>query len=472
MSIELGLKEIESQAVGFIKQTYPSSSNLYGDKLLYTYAEKNLQSTPYGNLFKSFNFPITVAEKVDYTTRYGSTALKWLDVDKIIVVEIPKGEYGELIDGKTFQLTLPVTLGGVETATTVYGTYFGYDGINAASFLGNQLNTRRSEINQSYFGFEPTQDNGFNTNVTFLYSNDIATPKDKGNVITVLTATTVTITGDISSKFIFTSVTLNSNEVVKVSFDLTNQNLTNDVIVDVQGFQLTNKSFKQINQPGIVSVNVTAYLSNTNGQNPPIPKEITITIEKQQSANSLSWDVWSANNKFPRIEGDEGQKIYASYDSVKSNGVVYPGYDQPVGILYQDKGFAVITDSTLVQNFRYTAGTSTGYNGIPSGTSYNLDKNFAKIFFPTIGISNSQFVSITTEFEQNIVCLAGPGEFVQTTNSTYENAYEQDATEKPVFITSIGLYNAAGELIGIGKLSEPVKKLPNTVVPFNIRLVV
>ncbi len=466
MAIELGLKAIEASA-GFRKQPYTNSSNLYGDKLLYTYAEKSLKSTPYGNLFKSFNFPITVAEKNDYTTRYGNTALKWLDVDKIIVIEIPKGEYGELIDGKTFQLTLPVILNGVETATTVYGTYFGYDGTNAISFLGNELNKRKTERNPSYFGFEPTQDNEFNTNVTFLYCNDIAPPKDKGDQITVLTATTVTITGDISSKFIFTSVTLNSNETVKVNYTLTNTTLVDDVVIDVQSFQLAsanNKNvFKTITQAGIVSVNVTAYLINQSGQNPPQPKEITITIEKQQSVNNLSWNVWSANNKFPKTEGDEGQKIYAAYDSVKSNGVVIPGFDKPVGILYQDKGFAVITDSTLVTNFRYTAGTSTGFNSIPSGSPYNGDNNFAKIFFSTPGISNSQFESLTTEFEQNIVCLANAGEFVSTTNSTFEGAYEDDANEKPVFITSIGLYNAAGELIGIGKLSEPVKKLPTTV---------
>ena len=475
MAIELGLKAIEASA-GFQKQVYQNSSNLIGEKLLYTYANKLTTSTPYGNLFKSFNFPITVAEKNDYTARYGNTALKWLDVDEIVVIEIPKGEYGELIDGKTFQLTLPVTLNGVETATTVYGTYFGYQGTNAVNFLGNELNKRRTEINQSYFGFEPTADNEFNTNVTFLYSNDIAKPKDKGDQITVLTATTVTITGDISSKFIFTSVTLSSNETVKVNYTLTNTSLVDDVVIDVQNFQLAsanNKNvFKTISQAGIVSVNVTAYLLNQSGQNPPQPKEITITIEKQQSVNNLSWNAWSSNNKFPRVEGDEGQKIYASYDSVKSNGVVIPGFDQPVGILYQDKGFAVITDSTLITNFRYTAGTSTGYNTIPSGSPYNGDKNFAKIYFSNPLISNSQFESITTEFVQNIICIANAGEFVSTTNSTFEGAYADDATEKPVFITSIGLYNAAGELIGIGKLSEPIKKLPTTIVPFNIRLVV
>ena len=200
-------------------------------------------------------------------------------------------------------------------------------------------------------------------------------------------------------------------------------------------------------------------------------KEITITI-KQQVNDDLSWDVWSPTNKFPTIEGDETKKIYAAYDGVKLNGSFVPSYDKPVGILYQDKGFAIITDPELVGGFRYSSGTSSGFNTIPSGSPYNSGINFAKIYFTGTSISNSQFESITTEFVQNIICIANANEFVSTTNSTYDGAYAENATEKPVFITSIGLYNAAGDLIGIGKLSEPVKKLPNTIVPFNIRLVI
>jgi hypothetical protein len=126
----------------------------------------------------------------------------------------------------------------------------------------------------------------------------------------------------------------------------------------------------------------------------------------------------------------------------------------------------------LVNNFRFTAGTSSGFNGIASGVSYNGDTNFAKIYFTDTNISSSQFESITTEFIQNIICIAGSGEFLATTNSTFQDAYDENTTEKPLFISTIGLYNAQKQLIAIGKLSEPVKKLPNTIIPFNIKLVV
>lgn len=471
MAVSTGLKPIESGATGFQKVIYTSSSNLDENKLLYTYAKKTETSTPYGNLFKSFNFPITNDETQRFLAEYGNTALSWLNASEIVVIEIPKGEYGELIDGKTFQLTLPVTLNSIETATTVYGTYFGYQETGANIFIGGRsLNKQLSERNKNYFGFDPTQENDYNTNVTFLYSNDIAPPKNKGDEITVLTSTTFTLNNNSGNRYSLSSVTFNTGDSVKVEIIPTNSNTTiTDIVVEVGGVQINNvnSSWVTINTAGISSVNPNVYqLGNTI-----TAKEITITI-KQQVNGDLSWDVWSPTNKFPTVEGDETKKIYAAYDGIKLNGYFVPSYDRPVGILYQDKGFVVITDSELVQGFRYSAGTSSGFNSIASGSPYNGNENFAKIYFTGTSISNSQFDSITTEFVQNIICIANANEFVSTTNSTYDGAYAENATEKPVFITSIGLYNAAGDLIGIGKLSEPVKKLPNTIVPFNIRLVI
>ena len=96
-----GLKNIETGG-SFQKTTLTSISNLDNNKLLYTYANLNDTTRPYGNLFKSFNFPITQNEIGNFNSFYDNqtqpTALGNLNVNEIIVVEIPKGEYGELID--------------------------------------------------------------------------------------------------------------------------------------------------------------------------------------------------------------------------------------------------------------------------------------------------------------------------------------------------------------------------------------
>jgi hypothetical protein len=468
MAIVNGLKPIESQAASFQKTIYNSTSNLSGNKLLYTYAERNKTTTPYGNLFRSFNFPITSDEITTFNGNYIDTALEYLNVDKIIVVEIPKGEYGELIDGKTFQLTLPVTLNNIETATTVYGTYFGYNGLGGTSFIRN-LDKQLSEKNSNYFGFTPSAENDYNTNVTFLYSNDVINgrPKNKGDMVTILTATTFTINNPANNKYTFTTVTFSTNDLIKI--EITPINNISDIkfIIDGYEYPINSNDFVNITQPGITSVNPQLYQIG----NPVLSKDITVTI-KQIINYDLSWDAWSPTNKFPTVEADESKKIYAAYDGVILNNTFLKYYDKPVGILYNDKGFAVITDPTLVSGFTYSAGTSSGFNTIPSGSPYNSGIDFAKIYFTSSTLSNSQFDSITTEFVQNIICIAGANEFVSTTNTSYQDAYDINSTDKPTFITSIGLYNEAQELIGIAKLSEPIKKLPSNIVPFNIRLII
>jgi len=476
MSLASGLKEIESSAVGFEKTVYNSSSSLSGNKLLYTYANRTEVTTPYGNLFRSFNFPITNSEIQTYNQTYANTALGHIsNIDEIIVIEIPKGEYGELIDGKTFKLTFPVTLNSVATSTTVYGSYFGFLGLGATTFLGKNLNKQLSERNNNYFGFNATSQNDNNTNVTFLYSNDIQKPKNKGDVITVLTSTTISVTGNAANKYTITGVSFSTNDLVKITVSSPTGGDISNIRVEVNGVDLTlnsptspNPNLIAISTPGINDVSPKIYQA---GAGAIVSKNVIIEIQ-QHISYDLQWDVWSSSNQFPSVEGDESKKIYASYDGVKINNVFSPLYDKPVGILFQDKGFAVITDQTLVQGFRYTIGTSSGFNGIASGLTYSGDKNFAKIYFTSSTLSNAQFDSITTEFVQNIMCVAGLGEFVTTTNSSYVDAYDANATQKPTFITSIGLYNANQDLIGIAKLSEPVKKLPSNLIPFNIRLVV
>jgi len=478
MAVTLGLKEIASSGTGFQKEVYSSTSSLSGNKLLYTYAKKDETSTPYGNLFRSFNFPLTNDEITIYNSTYQNTALENLNKDEIIVIEIPKGEYGELIDGKTFKLTLPVTLNSVATSTTVYGTYFGYISPGNNNFIGPLLNRQLSERNDNYFGFTPTADNGFNTNVTFLYSNDIQKPNDRGDIVTVLTSTTISVTANsaTANKQTISNVLFDTGDEVSITLTPTVAGVDiSNIRVEIDGTTLqtnTNNTLIQISKPGINNLSPKIY-QDTNSQN---PTPINVNIEIKQRVNgTLLWDVWSPTNKFPSVAADESKKMFAIYDTISIiGGVNSASPDKPVGILFQDKGFAVITDPTLVAGFRYSAGTSSGFNTIASGSSYSGGKNFAKIYFTSSTLSNAQFDSITTEFVQNIICVASANEFASTTNTTYAEAYTGDeaASQKPTFITSIGLYNAAQELIGIAKLSEPVKKLPNTIVPFNIRLIV
>jgi hypothetical protein len=365
-------------------------------------------------------------------------------------------------------------LGGVVSSTTVYGSYFGYNGRSGQTITFNTgLNGDLCE-KQSYvsdLGAAPSP----NSNITFLYSNEIKRPIGSKNIVVALEQTTITLprTSTALNPYLF-SVSASTNDIIFFEISQSNNNTESTVVSQIEvkvGSEIVKQNdITTVTTLGITNNPIRIYHTSTN----PAAKSLIIKISKVNIGN-LSWNQYTSSNRFPTNENDESSgKRYAFFDGYNltfgTKTQFINSYDQPVGILYNDKGLAVITDSTLVSGFRYSAGTSSGYNGIASGSPYNGDTNFAKIFFTSSTLCESNYKSVTTEIVQSVMCIAMPNEFFYTTNSTYPNSYEQSITNKPVFITSVGLYNAAGDLIGVGKLSEPIKKESGSIIPFNVKL--
>jgi hypothetical protein len=371
------LKPIENtnSEEGFVKTTIKLGVNtLNASDLKFTLAERiDYTERPYGNLFSSLNLPIIPNDIVKYTATtsvgiFTNTAFSGFNQDKIIIVEIPKSEYGELIDGKSIYLKLPITSGGTDITIDCYSTFF-YNG-------GLAFDTRLSDpIIQSgeYGSIRPNSVNGYISNVSYIFSDSISTPK---------------------------------------------------------------------------------------------------------RASGLTWNgVWSNTNKFNvTTNGTTGQngKELATYRSTQRFGSSVTGKtDTPIGIAYLDKGFFVITHPDIVNNFPYTAATSSGYDGIIAGqsTSGITDGKFTQIYFSDITSASTSFNSIITEYIQNITANALPNEFYESNNPTFAVAYpEGNEDNDPVYITEIGLYNEYGELIAIGKTSEPIPKTKDNYALFNIQL--
>jgi hypothetical protein len=463
--------------LGFEKAVTTTNSTL-DSQVLFTYANLDNTSTPYGNLFKSLRLPITDSEISNYTNLFNNTALSYLSTRQVIVAEIPKGQYGELIDGKTFSLKIPVMLGGVASSTTVYGSYFGYNGKSGETITFNdRLNYDFCE-KQSYvsdLGAAPSP----NSNITFLYSNEIQKPIGSRTPTVVLESTQISLASNRTqiNPYLFT-ISASTNDII--FFEIFQvENTRESISVNDIGVQVGSNSFVQIVKQNDITVLTTPSITNSpirmyhTGANPPT-KQVIVKISKVNIGN-LSWDAYTSSNKFPTNENnDSSGKRYAFFDGFSltfgTKTQFISSYDKPVGILYNDKGIAIITDSTLVSGFRYSAGTSSGYNGLASGVTYNGDTNFAKIYFTSTTLSQTSYKSITTEFIQNVMCIAAPNEYFYTNNSTYSNSYDESISSKPTFITSIGLYNKRGELIGVGKMSEPVKKEKSSIIPFNVKL--
>jgi hypothetical protein len=467
-------------SLGF-QNSVTTTENQLNSQVLFTYANLNTVTTPYANLFKSLRLPITNDERDSFSNTHKDSAMSWLNTREIIVAEIPKGQYGELIDGKTFALKIPVTLNGVASSTTVYGSYFGFDGTGLTKTFVTKLNNERCE-GRSFVGSLGVASSP-NSNITLLYSNEIQKPKGSRNVTTIFEEQIVTLNKTAvneTTAYVFSGISASTNDIIffqisapalikGASTDIT------DVKVTVGSQVITKNDVTVITTQNITNSPLKMYFDDTILRlTNNIDKNLTIKISKV-TTSTLSWDKWTVSNKFTTNQNnDSSGKRYAIYDGFYVNfgndTKFVKSYDKPVGILYNDKGLAVITDSTLVSGFRYSAGTSSGYNGITSGNSYNGDTNFAKIYFTGTSLSQADYKSVTTEFVQNVMCIAMPNEFFNTNNSTYSDSYDENVTNRPTFITSVGLYNKFGELIGIGKMSEPVKKETASIIPFNIKL--
>lgn len=107
--------------------------------------------------------------------------------------------------------------------------------------------------------------------------------------------------------------------------------------------------------------------------------------------------------------------------------------DTAVGVAYLDKGFLVITDPTIVDN--YSASTA----------------------------DTVTFGSVSTVVNQEITCIASRGEFVRSNNPTFADG------DTPR-ISEVGLYDNNGNLIAYGKTDQHITKTANELKVFAVRI--
>jgi hypothetical protein len=89
------------------------------------------------------------------------------------------------------------------------------------------------------------------------------------------------------------------------------------------------------------------------------------------------------------------------------------------------------------------------------------------------------YQNITNINSTLVFCRATSDEFNYSTNPSYTDAEgrikvidlgEETTQQAYSFVTSIGLYNAAGDLLAVAKLSRPIEKTPERDLTFRVRL--
>jgi hypothetical protein len=463
----LYVKEIES-GIRFQKtKKFNPEQRLDGKQLRLTFADVNdLTQRPFGNLFTSLHLPISNSQKQEYRSMFTGTALAPLaNVSKVVVIDIPKDAYGEMVDGKSIELTLPVTAGaGTGTSTvTCHSTFFGFN---------PDLNTQLSDQNilSSVFGVEPTSENEFNTNIAYLFSNEIRRPLDSYASSVIDPYVNLTVPGNSSVVHNFDTPwtagpTYNSTFEVSlqdIDYEFNTGTTANpiyfpfDSIIEPNS-RTNNGSFR-------VRVNVAGVrITNTNNS----AQNVIIATQRYTPQSTSNWSKWDITNKFPYTQFATGKR-YARLTDFADSLLI----DYPVGIAYLDKGIIILTDPLLVNNIDVSLLYADANGTVANGTPYaGLPTEYTAAYFPDITKASLSLKSVNTEYIQSYTCLALQDEFYDTDNPTFRLAYPQGNTENEnVYITEVGLYNAGGELIAIAKTSKPVAKNKINVAVFRLSI--
>lgn len=224
------------------------------------------------NLFKTFNLPITSGDKTLFTTianlggGFSDTALSGFNQDQVLVINIPSGEYGEQIDGKSIKVDMETTGGTLE----IYGTY---------QNLNQVKSTQDNKLSE-----DTVSSKKFGDNVVFLFSDEILRPNsDTGKTWSTGYGTTKPYS--VNGKELFNLVSgTNKNRDVAVGMAfldkgfivITDQTIVSDYVSSGTTVQF-NDYYSEIYQ----SVNILANRNEFNiSNNPTFQSGDTIRISE------------------------------------------------------------------------------------------------------------------------------------------------------------------------------------------------
>jgi hypothetical protein len=214
-----------------------------------------------------------------------------------------------------------------------------------------------------------------------------------------------------------------------------------------------------------------------------------------------------------------GKTIYSDVGAAAAVEVAYGGSvgnivstantSNKVGLMFYDAGIAVLDVKKIILGTQAASGTISAVTGSasPSLTNKTIvgrtgfpSSNVNATFIPDFFVSGSiddivdhfgltrfgtgsetsiTFQNITNINSSLVFCRATADEFNYSTNPTFtdENGRivvideGEETTQRTFsFITSVGLYNAAGDLLAVAKLSRPVEKSDERDLTIRVRL--
>ena len=198
-------------------------------------------------------------------------------------------------------------------------------------------------------------------------------------------------------------------------------------------------------------------------------------------------DKASLSNRRLAVCGEVGNLVYTSGATDVNAGLIF--YDKGIVVLDAKRCFKsdqAITGAIDSVNPNAEAEFSSGKSVISASfipdlfVSASIDDIVDHLAMSRFGNSdlttaiayqNKTSINSTLYF-----CRAAPGQFNYSTNPTYTDSdgkirVVDDEDDMPfAYVTTIGLYNSAGELLAVAKTSRPIEKNPETDLTIRVRL--
>ena len=212
------------------------------------------------------------------------------------------------------------------------------------------------------------------------------------------------------------------------------------------------------------------------------------------SGSAIFTDLGSATQKFT-INGGQ-------YGTIKDSAAT----SREVGLMFYDAGVAVFDLNQIVSGSQFMSGTissmsALGYQDlggrstettgsakfipdfVVSGSIDDIVDHICSTRFQSGSLTAITFQNVTNINSSLIFCRAPADEFNYSSNPTFTDSSNttegrivvidsgsEDTQETFTFVTTVGLYDASGNLLAVAKLSRPVEKSPERDLTFRVRL--
>ena len=157
---------------------------------------------------------------------------------------------------------------------------------------------------------------------------------------------------------------------------------------------------------------------------------------------------------------------HSSMTNTTSNATFADTYGS--GLLHKNLGASLT--ASVHGHKGYNSSRPESFHQLLTGSQPSASHDAVRARIHNIAFNNTTELNSTVYF-----CRANHNEFNYSANPTYLQGskirVKQQSTDQPVsYITTVGLYSADNELMGVAKLSEPLRKDPTNEMTLRVRL--